>query len=129
MCTGLIHCLFGLVVPELRDPLVRIGTEWAVTPKDNNSINDRYERECAFWFQFGGIMMISQGYLLRRYCVETGQSSPPKWFGWYLTLLSLFSVSVMPASGFGLVLCQGLWMLLQSSSASAKSNVGRKEKA
>jgi Family of unknown function (DUF6463) len=127
MVTGLVHCVFGLAVPELRDPLMRIAAEWAVTPKDNN-INDRYERESAFWFQFGGVMMIAQGYLLRQYCVETSRQSPPKWFAWYLTLGSLLSVSVMPASGFWLVLCQGLGMLLQKH-AGTTSGGGRKEKA
>jgi Family of unknown function (DUF6463) len=125
MGTGIVHCIFGLLVPELRQPLVRIAREWAVIPRnhstndnnnnnDSNVISDHYERECAFWFQFGGVMMISQGYLLRQYCLETSQC-PPRWFGWYLTLLGLFGVSVMPASGFSLVLCQGVWLLLSSS--------------
>jgi Family of unknown function (DUF6463) len=125
MGTGIVHCVFGLLVPELREPLVRIAREWAVIPRTTTTtsantdsvISDHYERECAFWFQFGGVMMISQGYLLRHYCLETNKR-PPRWFGWYLTLLGLFGVSVilMPASGFSLVLCQGVWLLLSSSS-------------
>jgi len=107
MGTGLIHCCVGLLIPEIRQPLVRIGTEWTTEVGD---MQDRYPRECAFWFHFGGIMMISQGYLLRRYCLETGKRSP-RWFGWYLTALGALSVSVMPTSGFWLVIGQGLWIL------------------
>jgi Family of unknown function (DUF6463) len=129
MGTGMVHCIFGLLVPELRQPLVRIAYEWAVTPRNkdpnnndhDNIIRDHYERECAFWFQIGGVMMISQGYLLRHYCLETGRG-PPRWFGWYLTLLGLFGVSVMPASGFSLVLGQGVWILLSSSRPPTNSN-------
>jgi hypothetical protein len=124
--TGLIHCVFGLLVPELRDPLLRIGADWSVVPQSDqyptfeSSVNERYQRECAFWFQFGGVMMIAHGHLLKRYCIETGQASPPPWLGWSLTLLGLCGVSVMPASGFGLIVAQGLWILLSSKSSSGK---------
>ena len=57
-------------------------------------------------------MMISQGYLLRKYCQATNKN-PPQWFGWYLTVMSAASVVVMPDSGFWLVLGQGLWILYQ----------------
>lgn len=119
MGTGVIHCAFGLMTPELRNPLVRIMVERTTQVTD---MADRYERECSFWFQFGGIMMISHGYLLRQYCLETGKPTP-KWFGWFLLLQSLFGVLVMPESGFWLVLGQGLWILSQRSDL--RSNGGK----
>jgi Family of unknown function (DUF6463) len=105
--TGLIHCAFGLAVPELRVPLTRVLSEGTTQVDD---VGDRYQRECSFWYQFGGLMMISHGFLLRHYCQETGRSVP-KWFGWYLTGLSTLGVFVMPESGFWLVLGQGLYIL------------------
>ena len=67
--TGLVHCGVGLSIPKLRDPFLRIIANGTTQVKDN--IGERYQRECAFWFQFAGLMMISQGYLLRDYCAAT----------------------------------------------------------
>ena len=107
--TGILHCGVGLLIPEIRTPLLRIVSERSTSAAD---LNDRYQREFSFWFQFGGIMMISQGFLLRKYCQAT-KKPPPQWFGWYLTAMSAASVAVMPDSGFWLVLGQGMWILYQ----------------
>lgn len=116
MGTGVVHCAFGFAVPELREPFVRILSEGTVAVAD---IGDRYQREASYWFQFGGIMMMSHGYLLRNYCQETGKS-PPNWFGWYLTCLSGMSLIVMPESGFWLVLGQGIYMIYSYMKAAKK---------
>ena len=108
--TGIIHCGVGLLIPELRGPFFRIATELTVT--EVADVHDRFERECSFWFQVAGVLMISQGYLLRNYCQVTGKTVPT-WFGWYLTGLSTVGVIVMPASGFWLGLGQGLFILYQ----------------
>ena len=99
------------MIDKLRDPLFRIVADGTTQIKDD--IGERYQRECAFWFQFGGLMLISHAYLLRNYC-EATKKGPPKWFGWYLTTLSVVGVVVMPESGFWVVLAQGLWMIFQN---------------
>ena len=108
--TGLIHCGFGLAVPELREPLLRTITQGTIEVVD---MADRYQRECAFWFQFGGVVLIAQGCLLQNYCRATGLP-PPAWLGWFFTGVSALSVVVMPQSGFWLALGQGLYMLYKN---------------
>ena len=108
MATGVLHCAVGLLIEEIRTPLLRIVREGTV--EVTSSLSDQYERECAFWFEFGGIMMMAQGYLLRQYCLET-QKLPPQWFGGFLTFVSGLGVMVMPKSGFWLALGQGLYIL------------------
>ena len=98
--TGILHSGIGLLIPKLRGPLLRIATERTTQIAD---VNDRYERECSFWFQVAGIMMISQGYLLRNYCQDT-RKKVPQWLGWYFTGMGTVGAIVMPASGFWLIL-------------------------
>jgi hypothetical protein len=114
--TGIFHSGVGLIIPELRDPLLRIATECTTQIAD---VNDRYERQCSFWFQVAGIMMTSQGYLLRKYCQATKKKAP-QWFGWYLSGMGTVGVIVMPASGFWLILGQGLFILYQGDDTNDK---------
>jgi hypothetical protein len=107
MATGAIHSAVGLLIPELRAPLVRILIERTTQVAD---INDTYQRECSFWFQFGGLSLGLLGGLLRQYCAET-QKLPPKWFGWSLIYVAGCGVAVMPSSGFWLVLGQGIYII------------------
>uniref|UniRef100_A0A7S2RC84 Uncharacterized protein n=1 Tax=Eucampia antarctica TaxID=49252 RepID=A0A7S2RC84_9STRA len=116
--TGILHSGVGLLIPELRDPLLRIATERTTQIAD---VNDRYGRECSIWFQVAGIMMISQGYLLRNYCQAT-RKKVPQWFGWYLTGMGTVGVIVMPASGFWLILGQGLFILYQGDDTNDKKS-------
>ena len=116
--TGAIHSAVGLMIPELQAPLVRILLERTTQVVD---INDTYQRECSFWFQFGGLTMGLMGGLLRQYCLET-QKPPPEWFGWSLISVAGFGVVVMPLSGFWLVLGQGIYMIWSNK----KKNVDKK---
>lgn len=117
--TGVIHSTVGLLVPELQEPLFRTIQERTVDRVAD--VNDRYQRNCAVWFQITGVMMFAQGLLLRDYCRRpdgrqnnsSKRLPPPAWFGWYLTILSVCGLTVMPESGFWLVLAQGIWILLQ----------------
>ena len=104
--TGLVHCLVGLAIPELRDPLLRVLTEG--TTEVSNNIADRYEREATVWFQVAGIMMILQAWAWKEWVKVTRREELPRWWGWSLTLMGIGGVKIMPRSGFWLVLAQGL---------------------
>lgn len=100
--TGIIHCGFGLSVPELRAPFLRSIRDVAVAVPD---INDHYARECSFWFQFAGVMLIIQGCYMRS---MNKDKEAPKWFGWTLTAMGIVGATLMPISGFWLILAQGI---------------------
>merc|ERR1712232_1358176 len=84
-----------------------------------SSMADRYERECAFWFQIAGVFMISQGYLLTQYMKATKTNSPPKWYGWYMTTLGIIGAKV-ETSGFLPVIAQGVYALMQNKNSCIK---------
>jgi hypothetical protein len=101
--TGLVHCGFGLMAPELRVPLFRSIRDLSVVVSD---VNEHYARECCFWFQFAGVMMMVQGYYIR-----SSSKEPPKWFGWALSAIGIVGATLMPLSGFWLLLAQGIRIL------------------
>ena len=103
--TGIVHCGFGLMVPELRLPLFRSIRDISVVVSD---VNEHYTRECCFWFQFAGVMMIVQGCYMRS---SNPSKEPPKWFGWALSAIGIVGVALMPISGFWLLLAQGIRIL------------------
>lgn len=103
--TGILHCGFGLVVPKLRDPFLRSVRDIAVSVPDDN---EHYARECGFWFQFAGVMLIVLGSYIRS---SKESSKPPRWFGWALSGIGIVGATLMPTSGFWLVLAQGIRIL------------------
>jgi|UniRef100_A0A7S2UI94 hypothetical protein len=115
--TGIIHCLIGAAIPELREPLMRVIVEGTVQTSD---MADRYEREATVWFQVAGFLMIFQGYAWKQYIQETRKEELPRWWGWSLTLLGGVGVKMMPQSGFWLVLAQGLRILYRSGDSTKK---------
>lgn len=71
-------------------------------------VHEHYARECCFWFQFAGVMMIVQGCYIR----SANQSkAPPKWFGMTLSAIGIVGATLMPISGFWLILAQGIRLL------------------
>jgi Family of unknown function (DUF6463) len=127
--TGTIHCAFGWMVPELRIPLIRSIQELSVVVPD---INDHYSRECCFWFQIGGIMMIIQGLYIRSTTTTSHNNNnnvnpnppqlPPSWFGWTLCGLGLSGIILMPVSGFWLILLQGIRLVVWTGVSNNKKN-------
>lgn len=106
--TGAIHSVLGLCIPELRQPFFR-GLRDGFS--DKLAIEERYAREAGFWFQLAGVFMVMQGFLMRSYTIHTQGKPSPSWLGWSLTALGAGGVSVMPVSGFWLILPQGLYIL------------------
>ena len=113
--TGVIHCGFGLMVPELRNPFLRSLRDVAISVPD---INEHYAREACFWFQFAGVMLILQGCYMRS---SSESTELPKWFGWALTAMGVVGTTLMPASGFWLVLAQGIRIVWIQEKAKAKT--------
>jgi Family of unknown function (DUF6463) len=101
VATGTIHCIYGLIVPKLKEPLIRSIRDMSVTVPN---INEQYARKCSFWFQIGGVLLIIQGLYIR----STSEVIPPLWFGWTISGLGLTGALLMPTSGFWLILFQGI---------------------
>merc|ERR1712232_768555 len=106
--TGLFHCVVGLVVPELRDPLLRIIKDGTVEVDALVHKEDRYEREAAIWFQLFGVLVVLQGLAWKQYARETKKHELPSWWGWSVTALGIAFGKIMPQSAWSLVLVQGL---------------------
>lgn len=111
--TGIVHCMVGLAIPELRNPLLRVVVEGTVdqTP----TMADRYEREAAVWFHVAGVLMLLQGWAWKQYVIETKREELPSWWGWSLTIMGALGAKIMPASGFWLVLAQGVRVVYNTS--------------
>ncbi len=103
--TGLLHCLGGLAVPELRSPLLRIIQEGTVEVAD---IEERYGRGTVVWFHLFGVMITLQGLAWRQYVRETKAQELPNWWGWAVTATGLAIGKLMPVSGWLLVTVQGI---------------------
>lgn len=103
IATGVLHCAVGLVMGW--EPTVAIVADGVVAAVGD----DDMARNAIFWFQFGGVMMVLLGALMRE--VERRSLPLPQWLGWSLVGLGLGGGLCMPASGFWLVVPQGLWLL------------------
>lgn len=115
--TGIIHSAFGLALPELREPFLR-GLRDGFS--DKLEMNERYAREAGFWFEMFGILLIMQGFHMRSDAIDNLRKAPPKHIGWALTALGIGGVLVMPASGFWLIIPQGLYILVSNSKDKAQ---------
>lgn len=103
--TGLVHCMVGLAVPELREPLLRIVKEGTVQVVN---MEERYARVAAMWFQLFGALVVLQGLAWKQYVQETNAQELPSWWGWSVTALGITIGKIMPESGWSLVLAQGI---------------------
>lgn len=103
--TGLFHCLVGLAVPELRDPLLRIIREGTV---EVVNLDERYARGAAIWYHLFGGLLVLQGLVWKQYVHDTNTQELPNWWGWSVTALGITFGKIMPHSGWLLVLSQGV---------------------
>ena len=99
--TGVGHNLIGLALR---------GDELAAIVSDGlfDTLSSA-EREAAFWFEAGGILMILLGALMRH--GELRGAPPPRWLGWSLLLSGLLGAVCLPVCGFWLIVLQGAWLL------------------
>lgn len=106
IATGILHNFIGIVLfsPILGD-ILQAGVF--------NSIDPHFDRNAAFWFLFGGLMMVLLGMMVQWMYQQTG--TVPAFIGWWLLAIGVIGVIMMPASGFWLVLPQA-YILLRGQS-------------
>lgn len=113
MCTGMLHCSLGGVVPYLRDPLLRLIADGSA--KVPGDVPETYARGYALWFEIGGLLMIGMGAMMRSYHAKGSQwehrEAPPV-LGWFLISLAIVVVSVLPVSGGWVLLALGAKVLM-----------------
>ena len=94
--TGLIYCLVGLAVPDMRGPLLRIIREDTANAA---YLEERYARGAAVWFQLFGGLLILQGLAWKQCTHETNTQELPSWWGWSVATLGITLGKIMPRSG------------------------------
>ena len=145
--TGFIHCLVGLSVPELRDPLLRLLRDGTVETA-GQSVEERYARSAALWFQLFGVMVILQGFAWKQQqqhnknntreitgtkptktddneeneIDEDDDRELPGWWGWSVTALGVTMGKLMPGSGWPIVLAQGVRIVWRNRNNNTNNN-------
>lgn len=103
---GIIHNSFGLIIPELRAPTLRVLQTRSI---QGATVAEHYEHECAFWFHMAGLSFMLIGSLINSYVADTGKREAPQWFGLSMSAISGVGCWVMPESGWWMILAFSLW--------------------
>ena len=123
IAAGVGHCGVGLLDPHLRDPFLRALAEGSILSSSDK--NEQYARECAFWFQFGGAMVILSGVQALMYSRRFPKhEEQPSWYGWSWIGLGLGGLGLARNPGFLLSIAQGariVW-INQSQASNKKKN-------
>lgn len=101
--TGLIHLGFGVLA--FPDPLREIVDAGLV-----RGIGGDVERNLAWWFLVAGGFLVVTGLTIRWAVRVAGRL--PRSLGWGLVVISVLGVLLAPASGFWLVLVEGVLLLV-----------------
>lgn len=102
IATGVLHNVIGFIMGwTVLTEIMRSGFI--------NSINNEMDRNAIFWFLFAGFIMIALGKLMQDFI--SANLHLPKWLGVTLLVLSLIGCTMMPISGFWLVVPQALLIL------------------
>ncbi|ORZ21870.1 hypothetical protein BCR41DRAFT_350154 [Lobosporangium transversale] len=123
--TGHLHNAVGLMISELRDPLLS-----ALKAGYFNAFDSSIYRCNAFWFFLAGFQMVIGGRMMNlhlfsssndgkqegeqfqhKYSQSLSQRKLPREVGWWLLAIGMGGAIAMPASGFYLVGLQGLAIL------------------
>lgn len=70
----------------------------------------------AFWFLFGGLMIIFLGLLVHHLNITLGRPAP-RWLGWCFVVTAAVCLPMMPASGFWLIGLLGVWIIVSAGRA------------
>ncbi len=80
-------------------------------------------RQFAFWFLFGGFLMLALGHLLT--WIERRLGRPvPSFIGWELLVLSVAGLLAMPVSGFWLVFAVAIYTIVKARRTRLPSGAG-----
>ena len=112
IATGILHSVAGIIF---------MGNDlWAIL-KDGllNAVGEDINRSLAFWFFFGGVIIIFLGQVLHHY-IKKEQKPAPKFVGYWFLGLSVIGCMIAPASGFWLFIPQALIILFAKPSNSKK---------
>lgn len=111
IATGVLHNLVGLALGgAVIGSILEGGVLNAATRMDQQAI---------FWFEVSGLLMMMLGGVMRR--SERAGEGLPTWLGWSLLALGLTGAACMPASGFWLVVAQGVWLLVRPAPVAASA--------
>ena len=113
--TGVIHLAFGLVNfgPPLR-AMVDAGLV--------NSMGGAADRQATLWYFVAGGFLLTAGLTIRWADRLIGRVPPP--MAWGLLVIAVLGVTIAPASGFWLVLVEGVLLVLATRKA-ARDPVSR----
>lgn len=103
MVIGVIHSVVGFV--EGRGIIGELFREGLF-----NSVNDQPERQAAFWFLFGGFVIIIMGGCID--WIERRDIEMPPFLKWSFLALIIVGCVMIPASGFWLLLVPAAGLFL-----------------
>jgi len=110
MGVGVVHTMFGLFfMRDTWSELIDAGLF--------NTVNGQPEREFAFWFLFAGLVTILFGRMVDE--LEKRGEAPPRFVAWFLAVLVVFALIVMPISGGWLLVPAVVGLLLGKSTDGA----------
>lgn len=113
--TGLIHLGFGVL--SFPGPLRAMASEGLL-----GAIGGDVERNLAWWFLVAGGFLVITGLTLRWAVRVAGRL--PRSLGWGLVVISILGVVLAPASGFWLVLVEGVLLLVADRRLERVASVG-----
>lgn len=102
IATALLHLAVGVIFYSA--PLAAIFAAGVI-----DTVGTNPERDAALWFMVAGVLIGLLGVLVRA-MQRQGQRLPAA-LGWGLLLLSLVGAAILPASGFWLLLVEGLLLI------------------
>lgn len=114
MATGVVHQVVGVLIGlGLGDELDGRNLFAEITEAGGvASIAPDLGRMTLFWFLFFGFAMLMLGSLMH-HCERRGQVLPES-LGWQMGVLAVAGSLMIPASGFWLIIPQGLWIVREA---------------
>src|SRR5262245_8115110 len=110
---GILHTVVGVV--SGRSVVSRIS-EATFSTEASRQLVAGLGKQFAFWFLFGGFLLLVLGHLLTWVERRLGRAVP-SFVGWELLALSVAGLLVMPVSGFWLVLAVAIYAIVRARRA------------
>lgn len=111
IATAILHTIVGLILGY--QPLLAIAQSGFF-----NSVDPHFDRMAIVWFLMFGVLLFLIGSLIR--WIQPQIDGLPNWLAWFLWLLAISGVILMPISGFWILFPIG-WLVYQQSMPRVKS--------